>query len=212
MSADTRELLPLYALGILDADETRLVERALEEDSELAAELASYRHTTDALIEQELSAVEPVAPSASVQARLLASVGGGRYESFSARLSKLFDVTVDRARELLGLMERPESWDAFRPGVGLIHFEGGPAVAGADCGFVRLQPGAVFPFHDHRGEEVSVVLMGELKDLRDGQTYGPGDEVVVKTGREHAITTAGEVEVVFAARALNGITIDGKPL
>jgi anti-sigma-K factor RskA len=32
MSADIRELLPLYALGILEADEATVVERAVAQD------------------------------------------------------------------------------------------------------------------------------------------------------------------------------------
>jgi hypothetical protein len=49
MTGDIRELLPLYALGILEADEAALVERAVAGDATLAAELAAYQQTTDAL-------------------------------------------------------------------------------------------------------------------------------------------------------------------
>ena len=52
-------------------------------------------------------------------------------------MASLFDVTVDRARELLGLIERPASWENPVPGIRLVHFDGGPAYAAADCGFVR---------------------------------------------------------------------------
>ena len=35
------------------------------------------------------------------------------------------DVTVDKARELLGLVERAASWENPLPGIGLVHFAGG---------------------------------------------------------------------------------------
>ena len=81
----------------------------------------------------------------------MASVGAGPLERFAARFAALFDVTVDRAREILGLIERAASWETPAPGVGLVHFDGGPACAAADCGFVRLAPGTAFPFHTARG-------------------------------------------------------------
>ena len=38
MTGDLRELLPLYALGILETDEASVVERAIASDAALAAE------------------------------------------------------------------------------------------------------------------------------------------------------------------------------
>jgi len=203
MIEDVRELLPLYALGVLDAAESAVVERAVAADPALAAELATYQRTAEGM-------VAPVAPSASVHARLMASIGGGALERFSSRMASLFDVTVDRARELLGLIERPASWEISGPGLELVHFEGGPAAAAADCGFVRLAPNAAFPLHTHAGEEVSLILAGTLKDRRTGRTYGPGDEIVSSEHSEHDVAALDE-EVIYAARATNGILVAGAP-
>jgi putative transcriptional regulator len=200
---DVRELLPLYALGALDADEAQIVERAVATDPALAGELAALEAAGAALI-------TPVAPPPTVLSRLLASAGGGRFEIWSARMASLFDVTVDRARELLGLIERPASWEEPQPGLGLVHFDGGPACAAADCGFVRLVPGAAFPHHSHLGEEVSLVLAGALRD-HTGRTYGPGDEIVSAEGSEHDVLSIGEEDCIYAARAINGIAIAGAP-
>ncbi|HEY5925425.1 MAG TPA: cupin domain-containing protein [Kofleriaceae bacterium] len=191
---DVRELLPLYALGALSPDEATAVERAVEADPNLAAELESYLD------------VVAVTPAADVKARLMASAGGGRFEQFSDRMAKLLDVTIDRARELLGLIERPASWENPVPGVSLIHFDGGPAYAAADCGFVRIAPGCKFPWHTHRGEEVSVILSGAMRD-HDGRVLRAGDELVHQQGTQHELIAEGDEAVIYVARAMNGIEV-----
>jgi hypothetical protein len=191
---NVRELIPLYALGELSADEAAAVERAIEADASLAIELEQYLDLV------------AVAPPADIKARLLASAGGGRFASFGDRMAKLLDVSVDRARELLGLIERPASWENPVPGVFLIHFEGGPAYAAADCGFVRIAPGCKFPWHTHRGEEVSVILTGALRDI-DGKVYRAGDELLQHDGTQHELVALDDAEVIYVARAMNGIEV-----
>jgi putative transcriptional regulator len=204
MTGDVRELLPLYALGILEADEAGLVERAVASDAELAAELASYRQTADAIG----LAIQPVAPSSEVQERLMASVGGGRFEAFAARMARMYDVTVERGRELLGLIERAASWiPQVVPGLTFVDFEGGPATAGADCGFVQLAPGAVFPPHTHLGEEMTMVLSGQIHDPVNGITLGPGDDYVRTPGTTHYLTCIGDEPCIYATRAHDGISL-----
>jgi anti-sigma factor RsiW len=205
MTSDVRELLPLYALGILDADEASVVERAVAADAALAAELAAYQQTTDAIG----TAIQPMAPAPEVKQRLLASVGGGRFEAFSGRMAKLFDVTLDRARELLGLIERPASWIAQIPGISLIHFDGGASTAAADCGFIRIAAGAVFPPHSHLGEEVVTVLSGRLHDPTNDRTIGPGEDYVQAEGTSHYLVCIGDEDCIYASRATNGIAVGG---
>jgi hypothetical protein len=206
MIADVRELLPLYALGILEADESSQVERAVAGDAQLAAELAAYQQTADALG----AAIQPVAPPPEVKARLLASIGGGRFEQFSARMAKLFDVTLDRARELLGLIERPASWiPQVVPGISFVHFEGGPSVAAADCGFVRLTPGTFFPPHTHIGEEITTILAGRIHDLANNRVIEAGQEYVQPAGTSHYLVCVGDEDCIYASRAMDGIEIGG---
>lgn len=204
MTGDVRELLPLYALGILPADEAGAVERAVASDAALAAELASYQQTVDAIG----SAIQPVAPSPEVMQRLMASVGGGRFEAFAARMARMYDVTVDRGRELLGLIERAASWiPQVVPGLKFVDFEGGPATAGADCGFVQLAPGAVFPPHTHLGEEMTLVLSGRVHDPVNDVTLGPGDEYLRTEGMTHYLVCVGDEPCIYATRALQGISL-----
>lgn len=201
-----RELLPLYALDLLDEAEATEVRAAIAADPSLAAELASYRDAAHELA----AAVPPVAPSPEVEAQLFASIGGGRFERFAARVSQIFDVTVERARELLGLTERESAWETPVPRVGLIHFAGGPACATADCGFIRIRPGGTFPWHTHRGDELSVIVSGTLRD-HDGRLFRPGDELFHAAGSQHDLTVEGDDEVIFVARAFDGIELGQRP-
>jgi putative transcriptional regulator len=206
MMADIRELLPLYALGVLEGDEAKQVEAAIAKDPALATELGSYREAAEGMI-------APVLPSPAVKLRLMASIGHGKHETFATKMAALFDVAVDRARELLGLIERPASWEKQPvPGILLVHFDGGPACATADCGYVQLAPGATFPFHKHRGEEVSLIISGSLRDTSNGRVLGPGDEYVMPDGTSHELVCVGDEPCIFAARAAEGIEIGGAPV
>lgn len=202
--SDVRDLLPLYVLGALDEAEMNQVIRAVAADPELAAELAAFEETALALI-------APVTPSPDVHARLLSSIGAGPHEQYAAAMARLYDVSVDRSRELLGLIARTSSWETALPGVHLVHFDGGPAYTAADCGFVKLEPGTAFPQHEHLGEEVSLILAGRLRDRTTGRIYGPGDEIVEAQGVDHDVICEGDEACIYAARALNGISIAGSP-
>ncbi len=204
---DIRELLPLYALGILEPDELQSVERAIARDPTLAAELVAYQDTAHQLAVP----LSPIEPSPAVKSRLLASIGGGPFERFAQRLGTLFDVTVDRAREFLGLIERPASWEMQVPGIALVHFDGGPAFAAADCGFIRLTPGAIFPYHKHLGDEACVVLEGALYDATNNRLISAGEDYTQPAGTEHALINKGSVDCIFAARAMHGIEVAGAP-
>jgi quercetin dioxygenase-like cupin family protein len=202
-AAEIQELLPLHALDMLEGDEAKAVERAVAADASLAAELASLRDAAYAI------PVEPVIPRPEIEVALMASVGQGRYERFAARLSELLDLAIDPIRALLGSIERgfppPEA-----PGVSLIHFEGGPAYAAADCGIVRVEPGSMFPWHTHLGEEHSLILSGRMVD-HEGREWGPGDEYVAALDTSHDLATVGDEPVIFIARALNGIQLGRRP-
>jgi putative transcriptional regulator len=209
--SDLRELLPLYALGVLDADEAAQVEAAIAKDPSLAAELRAYETSAHDIV-SSLGA----APDAYVKTRLLASVGLGAYEKYSTKMADLFDVSVDRARELLSLIDRPSSWEpaiaGMEIGVRLVHFDGGPRYADADCGYVLIQPGASFPVHTHLGEEKSLILAGRLRDRRTGKVYVAGDEIEhPHNDVEHDVVCEGDEPVMYAARATNGLAVNGVP-
>jgi putative transcriptional regulator len=196
--SDLRDLLPLHALGLLDADEAAGVERALAADPALAAELVAYREAAAAVG----AALPPVEPGRAVWDRLLHSIGGGRFDGFADAMARLFDVTADRARELLGWIDDPARWETFAPGAWLIHFPAGPACAGADTGFVRVAAGARFPRHVHGGDEVTLVLQGAGRD-HAGLVMRAGDEHLEVAGSQHEFTAEPGEDFVFAVRVVD---------
>ena len=79
---DVRELLPLYALGVLDVLEQKAVERAAAMDPAIASELAGYLDTAAELIADP----SPIDPPSEIKAQILASSGGGRFASYAITL------------------------------------------------------------------------------------------------------------------------------
>lgn len=199
---DVHELLPLHALGALDPDEAALVEAAIAGDASLRAQLDGYREVAHALG----AALEPVRPAPEVRGRLFASLDEAckppRLDRFAARIGQLFDVSLEKARMFLGWVDEPRRWspEPGYPSVLLIHLPAGPAWAGADCGLVQMQPGARFPLHDHKGQEVTLVLQGTGIDS-SGTRLEPGVELVLEPGHPHEYSVdPGSEPYVFAVR------------
>lgn len=173
-------------------------------DPDLAALLEGAVELADVLA--------PVPPAPAVRARLLDSIaavptGPGVFERFTTRFAQIFDVTVDRARELFAQACDPASWEPG-PGAGtwLIHFQAGPACAGADTGFVKSAPGVRFPWHHHDGEEHNLILAGAALDSHAGRV-GPGDEPTMQGGSEHDFTVVGDEYFLYAVRVF-GVDFD----
>jgi putative transcriptional regulator len=165
------------------------------------------------LLGGELGA-EPTAPSAGLRGAVLASVAGRtKLAGFAERLAALFDLGAERAAELLREATGDASgWQAIPlPGVRLFHLAGGPRVAGADCGLVRLEPGARFPLHRHGGDEWVFVLTGEAEEEETGARWLPGDVLYRGPGSFHAYRAVGGAPFVFAVVLHDGIEIAEPP-
>jgi hypothetical protein len=157
-------------------------------------------------------AVRPDAPSSEARQRLLAaaSAGAERWAPFVDRLARWFDLGAERIREIVAGIDSAASWEAGpMPGIELVHFAGGPRVAAADNGLVRMAPGLPFPRHRHLGTERILVLAGSYTD-DSGRVYGPGDEHVSGSDVEHAYTV-GEAGVIYALSLEGDIWIEGMP-
>jgi putative transcriptional regulator len=166
------DLLPDFAREALDADSNR-----------------DHAESGDALAElNELLA--PVPPSAQARSRLLLAVSAAplKYAPFFDRLSSFLDLPLDRVQQILTDVNDRARWEAAPlPGVQLMHFAGGPGVAGADVGLVRIEPDYRFPNHRHKGEERLFVLEGGYRDS-SGKNYEAGDVQVMQPNTTHDYT------------------------
>ena len=144
-------------------------------------------------------ALDEVDPPAALRSRLLASVErpAQRFAPFLDRLAAMIDVGVERAHSLLESIADPAAWSALLPGVELMHLEGGPAVAGADVGFVRVAPGVRFPYHHHHGDERVLLLAGMLTD-DDGSSAAPGAALYKAPGTSHSVISSGDTPLIYA--------------
>ncbi|HRI11153.1 MAG TPA: cupin domain-containing protein [Nannocystaceae bacterium] len=166
--------------------------------------------------EEGLEALEALAlalprpsPSPGLRDRLLASVAAPerRLAPFADRLAALFDVAVARASELLAALADPRAWKALSPGIGLVDVDGGPAIAGADVGFVRVEPGHTFPHHRHLGSERALILRGALVES-DGRIFRAGDEARMEAESEHSFAAGPDEALVFAV-VVFGVDLPG---
>ena len=186
-----------YALDILDRDACTDIERQLSESAELRAELASIK---EALHESELVDT-PLAPSTGLLDRILDSIKyASRFEGFVERLTAFLDFTPQQVRELLAKIDnvshRP--WVASKmSGARFMHFDGGPRVASADCGLVYLEPGIVYPPHQHLGDEWTFILQGGIRNS-DNREYQAGDTVFQATDSIHTFEVLGDEACIFA--------------
>jgi anti-sigma factor ChrR (cupin superfamily) len=204
-SAALLELLPLYAMGALDANEASEVERALVAHPALASELERWHEAIAAVGE----APAQVVPAADVRARLLASIEGSRFERFAAQVAELFTVPLDAARAVLAKIDDAAAWRTLMPGIDCIRVSGSSNPMQAQCAFVRIAPGTTFPWHRHVGEERSLVLHGGAH-MSDGRDLQPGDTLVVDETVEHDFVVEGDDACIFAVRS-SGMIPGPKP-
>ncbi|MBE7451004.1 MAG: cupin domain-containing protein [Kofleriaceae bacterium] len=203
MSADPRapEALAARAAGALDDEERAAVDAAIAATPALAAEAAALDDAAAALA---ASALLRAAAAATCRARAGARVprrrAGQRARRLRRALRRHLRRLRERARALLARVDDPDAWEAGpAPGTWLIHFEAGPACAGADTGFVRCAPGTTFPWHRHLGAEHNLVLAGHADDSRFGR-LGPGDEATADGDTEHDFTVVGDRPFLYAVR------------
>lgn len=184
-----------YLLGVLPPAEAAAVERELRDDPAMAAELDALREVLHGLA----YVPRPVAPAPSLRARVLAAAEGkGRLARFVEHLARFVDVSAEKARALLDAVDESAAWEAGpAPGVALLHFNGGPRFATADCGLVRFPAGMDWPLHRHLGDEGMFIFQGGIVD-DSGVRHVAGDELHMKPGSEHSFKVLPEEDCVCA--------------
>ena len=197
------DLLPEYALGTLPASERGAVEGHLRDCSRCTAELAA---TSDALHAAALARAPMVAPAAAVRKQLMERVRGqGRFAPFAARVAEMFDLALEKIDALFATLDEPKNWVPGPGGGNELYFvPRGPRLAAAEAGFVRLDPGVHFPRHVHLGQEITLILQGELTEQPSGQRNKAGDFFVREGGSEHSFIV-GPGGCLFAVVVFGGV-------
>lgn len=165
-------ILTEYVLGTLAEAERAQVEAAVAASPELQAQVRELAELF-ACVAADLPTVEP---SPDLRERLLRSAAPrSRLQGVVDALARFVDLTKEAAAALLATVDDATRWNASPwAGVEVFHIDPGPRLAGAEVGFVRMTPGARFPWHGHDGEEQNLVLQGALQ-VSDGQIVGPGE-------------------------------------
>ncbi len=173
---------------------------------------AEYRVSAEALANLAMS-LPRTAPSPRVRERVLKSVStANRFEMFAAQVAEHIDVSIDKARELLGRIDDAKSWMATHvAGIFSYDLPVGPAAADAVVGFVKLHPGVVFPDHEHMGDEVMLVLQGSCIDS-DGTVMRRGHLIRMPPGTHHDFKAQPGPDFIYLGVAHKGIMMGGQHL
>ncbi|MGF1508948.1 MAG: cupin domain-containing protein [Myxococcota bacterium] len=204
------ELLTEYALGELEPEARRAVERRLEMDARLRAELAAIQGSLDQVwgAADNGDAFDPRTCDDGARRLEQSMEGVGAFLPFLDELMQLFDLEEAAMLEALGRVDSRERWQPTAvPGVSFVHFVPGSRLAGAEAGLVRFAPGASFPEHRHHGREATYVLQGSIM-MSDGTTLLPGDLKVLHGGC-HAVW-AGASGALYATFH-DGMTVPTEP-
>ncbi len=155
----------------------------------------------------------PIAPDASVLERLLTEADPRpRLERFVSRFAEFIDTTAEAARDLLSKVDGESIWEASPwAGVKLLHLPCGPRVAAAEVGFVRMEPGLRFPWHEHKGEEHVLVLQGAYADGVSGKVHVAGDEDHRDAGTPHDYTVLPGPDLIYVVVLYEGLDFPEPP-
>jgi putative transcriptional regulator len=153
------------------------------------------------------------APPPSLRARVLADARTPRLHAMLDKLAALFDVSKQMARAMLDRVDDPNQWQPGPVPESWVMFvdSGGPRVAGAFIGFVKMGASVKWPTHRHLGREEMLVLDGGFKQ-DDGVEVHPGDVHVMEEGSVHGFTIFDDEPCISAAVVRGGVTFEDPTL
>ncbi len=162
---EVSEMAALYALGKLPETEARGFERRLESGCSLCqAELESHQRAVELL----LDATGAVAPPASLEQRLMQSIGASLPQRPQAAPANGAEVLRSHEGEWVASPD---------PGVSYRFLHGRKTV------LVRMDPGSHCSSHDHAFNESCLVLEGTVEDA--DMTLTAGDFLFMPAGTSH---------------------------
>lgn len=151
-------------------------------------------------------------PPAMLRDRLLSTVSRPRlrFAPLYGSLGDLFDLGDLELAAIFEQAAAPGAWTQTPiPGTELIHLQGGPRVANADNGLVRIKAGMGFPHHRHLGLERVLILDGAYRDLPSGKVYRPGDWHEMPANTAHSYEALPGSDLLFAVSVVSGVDVDG---
>lgn len=183
MSDHSDDYLPDYVMGLLEAAPRQSVEEHLSECPRCSARASELGGALMPSPYEERSTPPPVGTRPKL--RLVAAEPHGRFHDYAERVAALFDLRRHRAVALLELIDDPSCW-VPGPAEGIVVFsvEAGARLNGALTAIVRAVPGARVPFHEHRGDEHTLVLQGGLRES-SGREVHCGEAASSAAGSGH---------------------------
>jgi len=193
-----------FVLGMLSEAEVDQIERELADDAELRRQLQA----AEELVAYLSNHTQGLQSHRSVRTRLLRSIHESKpLSGFTERLQKLFDFDLEEIESLIAMVSDSihSRWKPTGiPDVQVMHFTGGTAVEAADCGFLRLGSGAIFPEHSHVGDEWALVVQGTIEEL-GGRSFTIGDLAFSRAGSSHTLRVTSTQEALLAIVNFDGI-------
>lgn len=198
MSGHVADRLTAWFRGELDDAAAQAVDSHVAECPACADALAEV-----AEVEAMLAlALEPVVPSPTTRARVLATFDEGHLGDHAARVARMFGISVEAAHAALLRLPETTDWEVSNmPGVFQRLLDNPPP----NCimGFIRVPAGVYVPWHEHLGYEDTLVLAGVLRDS-DGAVYLPGDAMPKTLGTTHTFCAEDGVDLYCAVILENG--------
>ena len=211
------ELGTSYLLSELAAAERSALELGDRVHGLEAADVAIVRDTVHSLALYTIPG--PAAPR--IRARVLAAISGpDRLQPFAVDLARFLAVDLERAREILASVDRPQGWLDDAAGIRLLALDLGaePPVpsdipeevslettmvqspAWPSACLLRLAPGQRLGARYPVGGAKALVLQGALLGA-DGRRARPGERWRWPAGAALGTASPGEVELICAVRA-----------
>jgi predicted ChrR family anti-sigma factor len=177
------ETLTLYAVGLAEADQVRLIDDHLSACNSCRTELRSFQEAAASLA----YALPDVNPPARVRERVLSNVGESRKAPLEQPMPGVFV-----------LREPQQRWrDTPYPGVQVKILYADP-VSKSVTSLLKLEPGAVYPQHRHAAVEQCLVLEGEVRIGQIGIKAGDFEFAAAGTHHPSVTTDSGCVLMIVS--------------